>query len=67
MKISDLMTRLEVIKGKFGDIAVTGGAMSDDVPLSEVSVTDTSGREIWPFDHRCNQDDEPEVDGVFFQ
>lgn len=66
MKISKLIEKLTAIQEKFGDISVTGGAMTDDRPLSNVCVTDTDGREIYPYNP--NGLPEPhEIDGVFFE
>lgn len=65
MKISTLIKNLAEIQEKYGDIAVTGGAMSEDRPLAKVLVTDTDGCEVWPY----NPNGKPEphdIDGVFF-
>lgn len=48
MKISKVIETLTAIKAKYGDIAITGGAMTDDEPLREICVIDTEGMEIWP-------------------
>lgn len=68
MRISELILDLKAIQQRYGDIAVTGGAMSDDRPLSQVSVTDKDGVQIWPTSDRADgkQHGMP-VDGVFFQ
>lgn len=66
MKISECIKQLEAIKAEFGDIAITGGCMDFDRPLSRISVTDLDGGEIYP----RNVNDAPEplkIDGVFFE
>lgn len=66
MKASQVIKALAEIIDKFGDIEVTGGAMSYDVPLSKVSVTDIDGMEVWP--NNPNGLPEPHhIDGVFFE
>lgn len=75
MKISQVIETLKQIQVEFGDIAVTGGAMVDDRPLSQICVTEKEGREIWPHDPNgilsgTDNDGNPvkiEIDGVFFQ
>jgi hypothetical protein len=69
MKISKVIETLQQIQTKFGDIAVTGGAMTDDVPLSHICVTEKEGMEIWPNDPNGLSNDpdyQVEIDGVFF-
>lgn len=48
MNISELITTLEKIKEKYGDIEVVGGYLHDDTPLQKVFVIDDEGHEIWP-------------------
>ncbi len=61
MKISDAIKKLEAIKQQFGDIPITGGYMSDDAPLSNITVTDdNSGVQI----HRPRRGAKP---GVFLE
>lgn len=75
MKISKVIETLQKIQTQFGDIAVTGGAMSEDIPLSKIIVTEVEGMEIWPHDPnglhaRMYADGNPikiEIDGVFLQ
>lgn len=67
MKASELIKTLETIIKKYGDISVTGGAMCDDIPLSNVTVTDVDGFEIWPRDFRSDQTKKPVIDGIFFE
>lgn len=64
MKVSQAIAELKEIQEKFGDIAITGGNMCDDYPLSNISVTDTHGCEIWPSMHGSGKDG---IDGVFFE
>ncbi|AZO48076.1 hypothetical protein [Mesorhizobium sp. M4B.F.Ca.ET.058.02.1.1] len=66
MKISELINTLQQIQVTYGDIAITGGAMLDDVPLSQVSVTDVEGMEVWPHDPN-GVAGKHKIDGVFFQ
>jgi hypothetical protein len=66
MKISALIAKLNAISAIYGDISVTGGSMSDDTPLSDVSVTDTGGMEVWPTDPNGARGQNA-IDGVFFQ
>ncbi|RWB40433.1 MAG: hypothetical protein EOQ44_25150 [Mesorhizobium sp.] len=66
MKISKVIATLQQIQAKFGDIAVTGGAMVDDIPLSEICVTDVEGMEVWPHDPN-GVAGKNKIDGVFFQ
>lgn len=63
MKISEAIRTLQAIQTEFGDIAITGGYMSDDRPLERMIVTDKEGVEIWPSRDRATS----EVDGVFLQ
>jgi hypothetical protein len=71
MRISALIEQLVDIQSRYGDIAVTGGAMVDDRPLSTVSVTDADGVQIWPTSDRTDglgmASQGVQVDGVFFQ
>jgi hypothetical protein len=71
MRLSALIEKLTNIQSRYGDIAVTGGAMVDDQPLSNVSVTDTDGVQIWPTSNRQDglsmASQGVQVDGVFFQ
>lgn len=69
MKISQAIAQLEAIRKKYGDIAITGGAMSDDMPLNSICVTDVDGVQIWPSDHRRAESRHagPAIDGVFLQ
>lgn len=66
MKISEVIRKLNAIKEKFGDIAVTGAYMSDDTPLRSILVTDDKGMEVWPGDPN-NVAGRNKIDGVFFQ
>lgn len=66
MKISKVIETLERIKAEFGDIAITGGAMMEDRPLSGISVTDDKGMQIWPRDVNGVSGQNP-IDGVFLQ
>jgi hypothetical protein len=63
MKISEAIRTLQAIQVEFGDIAITGGYMSDDRPLERMIVTDKEGVEIWP----ARGQTMAEVDGVFLQ
>lgn len=63
MKISEAIAKLEEIKVKFGDIAITGGQMVDDVPLKYIIVTDKNGVEVWPYDESGGESNP--IDGVF--
>lgn len=67
MKISVLIAKLTEIHRRYGDIAVTGGSMVDDVPLRGVYVTDKDGMEVWPADMRREPWKKPEIDGVFLE
>lgn len=49
MKISTVINTLLQIHEEFGDIEITGGRLSEDCPLRAITVTDTSGRQVWPF------------------
>lgn len=64
MKLSKAIATLEAIKGKFGDIEITGGYLSDDTPLREISVTDSEGMEVWPNDPN-GVAGQNQIDGVF--
>lgn len=66
MKISKAIEELRKIQAKYGDIAITGGAMSDDRPLREICVTDTEGMEVWPRDPN-GVAGKNKIDGVFLQ
>lgn len=66
MKISEAIKQLEDIKSKFGDIAITGGCMCDDVPLHGISVTDVNGMEVYPRDPN-GVAGKHEIDGVFLE
>ena len=66
MKISTIIETLTQIKDRYGDIAVTGGHMHDDRPLSRICVTDQKGMEIWPEDPNGTLGSGG-VDGVFFE
>ena len=66
MRISQAIAQLEAIREKFGDIAITGGSMSDDRPLGSISVTDRNGMKIWPHAARVTTD-AGEIDGVFLE
>lgn len=50
MLISEAIQQLKAIQAKFGDIAITGGYMSDDRPLEHIIVTDVEGMEVYPSD-----------------
>ena len=66
MLINELIKNLEAIRKVYGNIAITGGYMTDDRPLSEVSVTDIHGMEVWPADPTGVRD-MSDIDGVFLQ
>lgn len=66
MKISELIKTLQAVQAQFGDIAITGGHMTDDRPLSRVTVTDDEGMEVWPDDPNGVAGDNP-IDGVFLE
>lgn len=66
MKISELIKTLQEIQAEFGDIAVTGGFMTDDAPLRDVSVTEEEGMEIWPHNPNGLDLEKVKVDGVSF-
>lgn len=65
MKISDAIKALQDVQEKFGDIAITGGALSEDVPLDSIIVTDKAGVSVYPTDNRKDRSAEIEMDGVF--
>lgn len=65
MKISAAIRQLQAIQEKFGDISITGGAMTDDDPLSDISVTESEGMEIWPRNPNGLDLTKVTVDGVF--
>jgi hypothetical protein len=65
MKISQAIRELQAAQAAFGDIAITGGNMTDDSPLRLIMVTNTDGVEIWPFDTRSLNDDNYTPDGVY--
>lgn len=74
MKISKAIEILTEIQVKYGDIDITGGYMTDDVPLSTITVTDTKGYQIWPTDPfglypegKDADGNPPKIDGVFLQ
>ncbi|QFT29575.1 hypothetical protein FIV00_03705 [Labrenzia sp. THAF82] len=48
MKISTVIDTLLKIHEEFGDINITGGRLSEDCPLRIITVTDTSGHQVWP-------------------
>ncbi|WJS05524.1 hypothetical protein [Roseibium aggregatum] len=64
MKISKAVEILLKIHEEFGDIEITGGALTNDTPLKSITVTDTAGREIWPRSPNY-QTVKLQVDGVF--
>lgn len=66
MKISAAIATLQEIQAKFGDIGITGGYMSDDIPLSKICVTDSEGMEVWPEDPN-GVAGANEVGGVFLE
>lgn len=66
MKISKAIETLAKILGEYGDIEITGGSMSDDVPLRKIVVTDVEGFEVWPRDPNNVSGDYP-IDGVYFE
>ncbi|MEP3665789.1 MAG: hypothetical protein ABJN42_03535 [Roseibium sp.] len=65
MKVSAAIKALQDIHQKFGDIAITGGALSEDEPLSNIIVTDKGGVSVYPTDNRKDRSAEIEMDGVF--
>lgn len=50
MKISKAIETLQAIQKEFGDLEISGGFMTDDSPLDEITVTDSEGMEVWPDD-----------------
>ncbi|MEP4030883.1 hypothetical protein [Roseibium polysiphoniae] len=50
MKISQAIATLKTIQDTFGDIAITGGTLTHDYPLSNITVTDVQGMQVWPRD-----------------
>lgn len=66
MKISQALEALTQIKDKYGDISITGGCMMDDVPLSNILVTDAKGCEVWPNDPNNVAGKRP-INGVFLE
>ncbi len=62
MKISEAIKTLQEIQARFGDIAITGGYLQDDTELTQISVTDTDGYEVWP---NGEYGDAGKIDGVF--
>lgn len=64
MKISEVIATLQTVQKLYGDIAITGGTLTDDQPLSNITVTNTDGMQIWPRDPNCRAGSSP-VDGVF--
>ena len=61
MKVSDAIKTLAEVQKVFGDIAITGGYMSDEQPLDRIIVVDQDGVEAWP-----NGDgDAQRINGVF--
>jgi hypothetical protein len=50
MKISKAGEILLKIHEQFGDLEISGGALTDETPLRHVTVIDTEGRELWPCD-----------------
>lgn len=65
MKVSKLIALLEEVRGRFGDIEVTGGSLVDDTPLRSVTVIDVDGHEVWP--RNPNGIVGFKVDGVYFE
>ncbi|WP_297579010.1 hypothetical protein [Roseibium sp.] len=43
MKIIEVIATLQTIQELYGDIAITGGTLTDDQPLSNITVTNTDG------------------------
>jgi hypothetical protein len=66
VKISKAIRELEKIKAIYGDIAITGGYMSDDTVLSSICVTDVEGMEVYPRDPNGVRG-KHKIDGVFLQ
>ncbi len=64
MRISEAIQTLQKVQAKFGDISITGGQMMDDVPLSNICVTDVEGMEVWPRDPN-GVAGKHKIDGVF--
>lgn len=64
MKISQVIKELLRIRDKFGDIAITGGYMSDDTVLSKIVVCDEEGMEVFPRDPN-GVAGKNKIDGVF--
>lgn len=64
MKVSQAIAELMEIQKLFGDISITGGCLSDDRPLKEITVTDSKGLEIYPEDPN-GVAGENTIDGVF--
>jgi hypothetical protein len=65
MLISECIRQLQDIQAKFGDIAITGGFMQDDMPLSDICVTDSEGMEVYPRDPN-GVAGKHAIDGVMF-
>lgn len=63
MKISQAIQILLSIHEEFGDLDITGGTLTSDTPLRRISVTDTAGRELWPWDP-MPVTGQREIDGV---
>ena len=64
MKISDVIATLQTIQDRFGDIEITGGTLTNDAPLRNITVTDTAGVQVWPRGPISMRSSHP-VDGVF--
>lgn len=66
MKVSTAINTLRRIQRKFGDISITGGAMSNDRGPARIVVTDSEGMEIWPREPN-GVAGKNTIDGVFIE
>lgn len=48
MKASEMVKRLNALIEKHGDLAVTGGVLSDDSPPKEIIALNENGAEVGP-------------------
>lgn len=64
MKISHVISRLEEIKTKFGDLPIVGGYLDDDGGLDHILVVNVEGMEIFPKDPNGVKD-KGNIEGVF--
>lgn len=66
MKAFEAADRLQAIARKFGDLPVVGGSMTDDTPLTRISVVDSEGMEVYPRDPNGVAGRNP-VAGIFLE